>query len=219
MKIKIITVATREDEGLEKLKESCKKFNLDLEVLGMGTQWKGFGTKVILTGDYLNTLEGYTHFMFVDAYDVIIIGDNIEEKYKEFGEDAIVFSAEKCCWPKPDLAKDYPIYDIQWRYLNSGSYIAPIEKYLRLLDKNPPTYAMDDQLYFTELFLKGEDILLDTHCKLFQSIAFEHDTDFKLTDTYLINRDTNTRPLVLHGNGKTTMDKYHNLLKYGKTNE
>jgi len=70
---------------------------------------------------------------------------------------------------------------------------------------------MDDQLYFTNMYLSKElDCNLDTDCKIFQSIAFESKGDFSI-DGGLYNNITKRRPIILHGNGKTNLEPYYNL--------
>jgi hypothetical protein len=67
---------------------------------------------------------------------------------------------------------------------------------------------------------EGFPIKLDFSCKLFQSIAFDHDptrgdyplhltgyegTDFEIKDGLVVNKLTKSTPAVLHGNGQTPM--------------
>jgi hypothetical protein len=211
MNTKIITVATKDDIGLKKLKDSLGEEKL--EVVGLGSKWRGFGTKIIYLIKYLKTLQGYTHFIFVDAYDVIFLEQlyEIENRYHNSFAGKILFSTEKNCWPDPSLAEDYPDNPSRWKYLNSGAYIAPIKEFLELTDKYPIEYADDDQLYFTKLFLK-EDIKLDYDCQIFQSYSFVADDEFKTFRGRLINNITHTLPAIIHGNGKTDMSYIYNVL-------
>jgi hypothetical protein len=75
-----------------------------------------------------------------------------------------------------------------------------------------------------DAYLKAQEdgfpIKLDFGCKLFQSIAFDHDpklnghplhlngyegTDFEIKDGLVVNKLTKSTPAVLHGNGQTPM--------------
>lgn len=203
LKVKVITFATSPCKDLE---DSLIKFGYDYIIL-VGP-WKGFGTKVIETRKYLEQLSGYTHFIFVDAYDVIFIGplDKILEKYK----GGILFSAEKNCWPDQHLAGKYPKTDSAWKYLNSGSYMAPIAEFLELTERLFCNYEDDDQRYFTNIFLYGNDIQLDYNCEIFQSIAFCYEDELTITD-HLKNNWTNTLPVIIHGNGKADMTAIKNI--------
>ncbi len=203
LKVKVITFATSPCKDLE---ESLIKFGYDYEIL-TGT-WKGFGTKVIETLEYLKTLSGYTHFIFVDAYDVIFTAglDKILEKYK----GGILFSAEKNCWPDYDRDKEYPETESAWKYLNSGSYIAPIDEFIKLTDAFKIEYDHDDQRYFTDIFLGAGHIKLDYNCEIFQSIAFCYADEFTITD-HIKNNWTKSLPVIIHGNGKADMTAIKNL--------
>ena len=146
--------------------------------------------------------------MLVDGHDVIFCK---EFSPIEFSTDGF-FSAEKNCYPNPLLSAKYPKTPYEWRFLNSGSYIYNREKFIDLYERNIPFIGIDDQLYFTELFLKGENISLDTNCQLFQSIAFESEGDFSWFNQEFHNLKTDTYPTILHGNGKTDMRKIKNWL-------
>jgi len=204
MKIKVITVASQDHPRLDDLVRSAHRQGMDITVLK--EHWKGFGTKVIATAAYLRTLEGFTHFIFLDAFDTLFL-----HPVKEV-PDHILFSTEKHKWPNPNAP--YPPTDKVWAYLNSGSYCAPIKAYLGMIDRNPIEYADDDQEYFTKLYLKGEPIQLDTACETFQSYAFNCPDDFTITPDTIINNITNTEPAIIHFNGKCLEPKIYAMTKY-----
>lgn len=206
MKIKVISVGTQETSGLKAMRQSAIRHGMDLTVLGLGEPWRGFGMKIILTAEYLKTLEGYTHFIFIDAYDTLFLKPIITYP------GGIIFSTEKHKWPNPSAP--YPPTDKVWAYLNSGSYIAPVINFLEIVEKNPVKYEDDDQGYFTNLYLKGEPIELDTECALFQSYAFEQPGDFALSDGLLTNNITKTKPAIIHFNGKCQNQKIYNMIKF-----
>lgn len=206
MKVKVITVATQDNPGLQMLRRSLDRAGMDYVVLGLGEQWRGFGMKIILTRDYLRTLEGYTHFIFVDAYDTVFLKPITEY------QGGIVFSTEKNCWP--DYNAPYPASTKAFRYLNSGSYIAPIDEYLALVDQFPVDYADDDQRYFTNIYLKTDRIKLDTECRLFQSFAFTDASDLTIKHDRIINNYSQSEPAVIHFNGKCFDPKVYSMLQY-----
>ena len=211
-KIKVITVATADTPQLQALIRSAKRHGMDLTVLGLGENWQGFGMKVILTREYLKTLTGYTHFIFVDAYDTLFLKPVTEVP------DYILFSAEKGCWPDADKASEYPGISSQWKYLNSGTYSAPIDDYLFYTDNYPIVMADDDQRYFTNMFLKEKDIFINDNCTLFQSYAFAAEGDFSITDV-LTNNITGTQPAIIHFNGKCIEPKIYLMAEYSTLQE
>lgn len=221
MKTKVITVATNHTPELKRLQDSCTKNNINLEILGMNNSWLGFGSKIIWLKEYLQTLKNYTHFIFVDAYDVIFLDSlkNIELIYTDLYKDAIVFSTEKACWPDANLSLSYPNTTSEWKYLNSGSYMSPIKKFLETIDKYPIKFSDDDQRYFTNIFLNDSTIVLDYNCELFQSVAFEADDDFTLSPHNVFNNKTKSFPAIIHANGKTDLTKFYKLLEFEKLSD
>src|SRR6478752_3200455 len=207
-KIKVITVATQDNHGLQMLRKSLDLAGMDYTVLGMGEPWRGFGTKIILTRDYLRTLTGYTHFIFVDAYDTVFLKPITD------CEGGIIFSTEKNCWPDIDKAKEYPKTEGPFRYLNSGCYIAPIDVFLQLIDQFPVDYVDDDQRYFTNIYLMTDKIKLDTDCNIFQSYAFTDHNDLAIEPGKVINKHSQSEPAVIHFNGKCFDPKIYAMLEF-----
>ncbi len=213
-KIKVITVATQDTPHLQALIRSAKRCGMDLTVLGLGETWQGFGMKVIKTREYLKTLEGYTHFIFVEAYDTLFL------KHIAEVPGYLFFSAEKNCWPDADKAKEYPSSISPYRFLNSGVYSAGIKQYLELTEKYPVQMSDDDQRYFTNIYLneKADIIRLDDGCSLYQSYAYKADTDFTINET-LTNNITKTQPAIIHFNGKCHDEKIYKMAEYSTLQE
>ena len=94
--MKNITVATEKNVGYYRiLVESCKRNNIDLIVLGLGQEWKGFTMRFDLWMNYLNTLKDNEIVMINDAYDVVILqnSNTILNKFLKFNKK-IVLSGE-----------------------------------------------------------------------------------------------------------------------------
>ena len=215
MRIKCITVATQDTPHLQALIRSAKRCGMDLTVLGMGETWQGFGMKIILTRGYLKTLEGYTHFIFVDAYDTLFL------KHIDEVPDYPLFSTEKQCWPDASKAGQYPEGKTQWKFLNSGCYSSPIKKYLELVDRYPVQMSDDDQGYFTHIFLHQVigSYKIDYDCKLFQSFAFNTPGDFIIKNGQLTNNITQTQPAIIHFNGKCHDKTIYDMVEYSTLQE
>jgi hypothetical protein len=207
MRVKAITVYSHESPRLEALRLSAAKSGVEL--MAIQTSWKGFGTKIIELRNYLKTIQGeYTHFIFVDAYDTLFL------KYPQI-PDKILFSTEKHKWP--DVNAAYQETNEAWPYLNSGCYCAPIDAYLELTEKYPCEYDIDDQRYFTNIYLNDNKIELDTKCEIFQSYAFESEGDFTLNP--FKNNVNNTSASVIHFNGKCYNEYFYNMIKYATLND
>lgn len=222
MKVELITVATRSAPGLDILKRSVEHNGDQLTILGMGTEWKGFGTKIILLRDYLkDNSNNATHFIFTDAYDIIYLhsAKTIALKYLSHFDKCIVFSTEKACWPVPALQEQYPGWPGQWKYLNSGSFMGRVDMMNDFLQAVEIDWKIDDQLFYTKAFLldlmQGYGIIkLDYDCEIFQSVAFEHENDFAIhVGKGFMNQETRSYPSILHGNGRTDMTKFLKLVE------
>jgi len=219
-RIKVVTTASDPNHpGLKQFERSLKFFNVPYHIIIH--EWKGFGSKMIETYNYLKrNPDKLTHFVYADTYDSFVLGSmyDICDQIKDW--DAILFQAEKACYPKPELQPKYPTHSSQWKYLNGGGWVAPVDDFLRMVENDFPALDVNDQAWSTDQFLKYHDtgaIKLDYKCSIFQSIAFEHETDFTYlwqNDKYgnLINLETKSFPIIFHGNGHTPMEKIYALL-------
>lgn len=132
--------------------------------MGLGQEWKGGDVKRKPGGGFKvnlfkQALEPYKDdqdkiIVFTDAYDVIFLSDlrHIVEKFKTTGA-RILFSAEGFCWPREDLADQYPEVPKGKRYLNSGLYMGYASDLYKLLNYKTIQDDDDDQLFFTEAYL------------------------------------------------------------------
>lgn len=210
--MRIITVASKLDEqGLENLVDSLQKFGHDFDIIV--TDWRGFGTKLIEVYEYFRQNEDVNELIFVDAYDVLFLANakEIESKIKD--RTKILVSVEKGCWPDSSLASQYPETKSEWKYINSGTYYAPRELYMRMIENNPPQYTDDDQLYLTNEFLNNPDaFVLDYDCEVFQCHSFVAEDDYEYKEGRVFNLKTNSIPCIIHFNGKSDNSKVLKLL-------
>ena len=210
--MKLLTLAT--DAANKKLLDliaSSDKFGWNLEVIV--AEWRGFGTKLIETYNYLKKNPRITEFIFVDAYDVVALSSPQEaiEKIKDITK--MLISVEKNCWPDSSLASKYPKTDSEWKYINSGSYYSPSKLFIDMIEANPPLYIDDDQLWMTNQFLNNpNDKVLDYDCEVFQAYSFISDDDFGYENKRLQNLKTKSQPVLIHSNGKTDDTKVLDLL-------
>lgn len=238
MKTKVVTFTSAPNNyGHQQLTRSLEFWQVDYHVIN--EPWRGFGTKIIETAKYVETIKGeYTHFVFVDGHDTFFVlppkdfgfkrTDKIEQAAIEMGwMDSGLVSTEKACWPDPRLAGQYPIEETNsnWVFLNSGCYVFNIQFYLDMVARNPIDYQDDDQLYLTKIYLSEKSFDLDRECQLFQSIAFLDNNEFSVIRlngngrggrNVLHNKITNSLPMVVHNNGgnaKNPMEWIYNLIQ------
>lgn len=231
--LRVITVATNENDGLARLLQSARHSLFDVKVLGLGTGWKGGniakfpggGQKVRILKEYLETMNEKDDFLilFIDGYDVVFTDrkDRLIEEYRNIGSK-IVFGAEDFCWPLKHLEKQYPfVGPNEKRFLNSGAFIGPLSYIRKLISMADITDEDDDQLYYTKIFLdevlrKELDIALDKSSALFQNLfgaLSELELLFNETTGYLHNTRTNKNPIVIHGNGPIK-NQFNSLANY-----
>lgn len=167
-KFLLITVATEENDHLDRFRKSCEYFGIPYKILGLGQTWVGGeaengvlktfggGQKINLLRDELKgwpKLEDHI-IMFTDSYDVMLLQNpqKILQKFREFRRP-IVFSAEKICWPNPSLIDQYPASVTKYKFLNSGGFIGYADEIISLIN-NPIDDKDDDQLYYSERYLE-----------------------------------------------------------------
>ncbi len=92
--IKLITV-TSHPEHATTLIQSAKLHGWDLSVIQV--EWKGYGTKLVATYEYLKQHPELNRFVFCDAFDVVVMGGPEEFEKKCTAGQTFVCSAEKGC--------------------------------------------------------------------------------------------------------------------------
>lgn len=217
--IKLIATATNLNHGgLKELERSLNIFGWNYEIIN--GVYQAFGSKMVNAYEYAKATS-CSHLFIVDAYDVFMLGnmeqalEGIEELYGNL--DCIVFNAEKACWPYSNWAKDYPETDSPWKYLNGGAAFVKTDLFIKMFEENPIKHTDNDQVNLARIYLDKRDqynMKLDTDCKVFQSIAFEHEDDFELLDSNVnfINLVNMTTPIIIHANGRTSLNEIYKLL-------
>jgi hypothetical protein len=144
---------------------------------------------------------------FVDGYDVIQFGDldEIETKFKSFGDIDLVVSAEVFCWPSPWMAHLFPEVPTKYRFPNIGMYIGKWSALKKMLEWDTYRIAFDDQGYFHDFYLRQKliKVVQDHDCILFQNCVFVPWTEFEWHQRRPVNLEKGTRPCFFHFSGKS----------------
>lgn len=240
IRLQVVTVATKPVDGYERFMHSAELFHLDVEVVGMGQEWKGGdivqypggGHKINLLLPVVEQLkdQNNTVVMFVDSYDVVFTAgaDVILERFMDFN-CRVVFSAEGFCWPDQSLATKYPKVGLGKRFLNSGGFMGYAPELYSLMSNHSVEDTADDQLYYTKLYLDQDvrdrlSIRLDHRAHIFQNLNGAKDEValvMNANETYLKNSIYDTRAAVYHGNGpsKVYLNSLTNYVPRGWTEE
>lgn len=215
MKLKIVTILQQErrhEKGYRQLIQSLEHFDYDYHAINP-RPYRWYGDKLINTAAYVETIrDEYTHFLFLDGTDTFALAP--ESEIPVTFDDCILMSCEKALWPH--TAEKYRgNYDPQftWCFLNSGSYLAPIDLFLKMWNENKVDFRYDDQLWFHDRYNATPELfVLDRACFTFQSIAFQAEGEFEVIENKIFNQINQTLPIFIHGNGRTPMDWVYNLL-------
>ncbi|THD23896.1 Procollagen-lysine 2-oxoglutarate 5-dioxygenase [Fasciola hepatica] len=234
----VITVATERNDAFERFMRSAEIYGYDVKVLGMGSTWRGGdvaksvggGQKVRLLKEELeDKRNGDLLILFVDSYDVLFL-DTKEALLKAYGDFGakVVFGAEDFCWPQQSLADVYPtVKPGQKRFLNSGAFMGPASLLYEIVSALEIKDEDDDQLYYTKLFLNSDmrkslGMVLDHSATIIQNLnGALNEVEVRFTEEtgYLYNIKTNTKPIIVHGNGpiKVEFNSLGNYLAHSWT--
>lgn len=216
-------IGSDQTDGRLRFKEYCQLYGLNHRIIGDGVPWKmnmsqgpGGGQKVNILKRALAKEISKTNFetdiiIVSDTYDVIPLGspDIIIKKYQQLlnnggNPTAVIFSAEKYCWPNKELANNYPVLENKKlpRFLNSGGFIGTKQAIWNLLKDDQISDSSDDQGYWTHKYLKTSNIILDHKSEIFQTLGGSFDDiNINYRKSIIQNKLTGTEPCFLHGNG------------------
>lgn len=213
MKCKLITtVSDPTHPGWLTLRRSLDKFGWDYDICG--TEYHQFGSKMVNAYNYAKKTD-CTHLFIVDAYDVIALGTMQEALGKIPNKNIILFNAEINCWPYEQWAMLYPKVESRWKYLNGGMCFVEVERFCRMFEENPIGHNDNDQPLLARTLLRygsNYNMQLDTRCEVFQTLCGTTWDDFVFVDNRIINKETGTRPVLFHGNGRADMKPIIELL-------
>ena len=196
----------------------------------MGEEWKGGDIKYgVGGGQKINIMKrGIEQYkedenlvvIFTDAYDVIALEPPavVLKKFMDSGAK-VIFSAERSCWPMPDLEGQYPeVGENEERFLNSGAYMGYITDLYDIIHMAEIDDTYDDQLYYTWLFLNEPTrnkhrMRLDTRSDIFlnmngllDEMKMEQSADGEGRVEWVVTKPaTSSRPSFIHANGPTKL--------------
>jgi len=222
----VLTSIYQEFWGTEEFRKSVDRIGLPLHNAWQKPgRFTGHGDT--LRYDYEALLElknSYSHVIYADGADSLFL--------KAFEvPDVIIYSTEKAVWPPtPAMNQAWLNYYKQiyqpinnghtspWKFLNGGGWCGPIPLLIEFFERyglNKYRGDINGQGEQAFAFLKATSdnfpIFLDTQCNIFQTTGFEYPGDFQYDENGFKNLITGTEPCILHGNGRTLMDKFYKL--------
>lgn len=191
-----------------RLRNSATRLGWRVEI-AYESEWRGLGRKFkgLVEAGRSATARGSTHAVCVDGYDVIALGgpDEFADAMEPFADAAVVFAAEKACFPDGSLAPRYPTTTNPWRFLNA-QFVVRAGEFDRLAAERCRDDE-DDQLFLTRRFLDAGVGVLDYDGRVVQTVAHCHPWRdwFGVAGGRVVNKLTGSRPLFVHGNGRTDL--------------
>jgi hypothetical protein len=214
----IVTVATDSKFYFEYLKESCKKFGKELEILGYKQKWLGYNWKFNLMNDYLKKINPTDIVVFVDGYDVVCLRklDNLVKKFFEIKKREkckIIVGHDKVMFFSGEIFQNLHFGKCKDTFLNSGSYIGTASDLLEILNnmsKMNSDNKADDQVLMTKYCnLKNDEVYIDVKNEIFIVLSNpfnDVDQEFKLINNEIVYKDGN-KPFFFHGPASTYLDE------------
>ena len=224
-KLQIVTVATHKLGYLEQLIESCKRAGTELKILGLGDKWEGFFTKLKLMHDFLSSVEPSTIIVFIDAYDVIMLGnvDELLQRYLAFNKPIVLGVETKNSWFKWNVEKFY-FGTYKEEIINTGGYMGRAGFLLEMC-KNFGDHE-NDQIYLNRLARENKnwfekhtaldmdgDIFYNATCDSFLGHLHIKSCNIGLNFTNgMLCKEDGIQPIFLHGPGGIDISPYMNML-------
>ncbi|SRR6184192_996768 len=206
--IKLITVTNRPDHATTLLRSA--------ELHGWSTacietEWRGFGTKLIETYNYLVSHTEVERFVFADAFDVVVMGTP-EEFESKLPECRMLASAERGLWPPTmEIYRDkYRHTEQGFDFINSGLYYAQSDSFIEIMESEPPFYESDDQEWMNMRYLDGADIDIDNYQTVFNSHSHMHEGDYRYNGRVEI---MGNHPVFVHKNGRSEDHRLDELVR------
>lgn len=229
MSVPVVCVSSHEPQQdyyrFGAFKRSLARFKCDPVVLGFGEPWQGLMTKPNHFMAWLRAghCAPDDRVILVDCWDVIFCEspEFVSERCRHLFGDAVVFNAEKACWPLAELAVHFEDQGTPWRYLNGGVMCGPAGRLLAMFESmNLESYGFDRVDEATGLRIEPNDavplvmtfvnqpvpVVVDGKCQVMQSFSACSADEFDITSLGVVNKLTGTVPAILHFNGASKND-------------
>jgi hypothetical protein len=218
----IITYIYAPNERTKQTIDSFQRFGYEVAIVRDDSHRGNGGVLRQLYECYQRASGGHETFVYADAAD-----SYCQRKFEEL-KDYILYSTEKACYPRTEIATHYKPVPSPWKYLNGGGYGGPVKLILEFFERYGLTKHPGDcngqheqMMAYLQAEKEGFPIKLDTQCEIFQTMAFADPCEFEIVTTfggfrehlldessppkYLKNKITDTVPGILHFNGLTDM--------------
>src|SRR5690349_21277015 len=179
MNFKVLTVVSdTNNDGHRQLIRSLQYFGYEYDIMIKPFQ---FGGQMKHVYEWCKSNWGWV--LYTDGWDTFALS-NKEEILSKIPEGIkMVFSGEKNCYPLRETAKLYPSCDTEWQYVNGGNFLVQADFFCHMFEDgtHEKVHERNDQQWLAEQYIKRHkdgNVMLDSRCDIFQTIAFENTWDF-----------------------------------------
>ena len=229
MKLIVLSTSNNLIDGQQKpLEDSLIKHGYDYDIFLYGFI---FGEQYRVIKTWVDQYKGdATHCLYTDAFDTLALGPpneviarfcsiQLTDIFNGREKTKMIIGVEKACFPNDERDKyhrteNYPESPTAWKYINGGGCIFEIEYFKELCNQHPfNNERMMDPDWLAELYLSHPDqIKLDYQCSIFQCLAHSNpEEEWIIEDNRIRNVATKTKPIFIHGNGRTNMEWVRNI--------
>lgn len=207
--MRVLTWCNQIDERSELLFASARHFNIDVEPIGLGKEYRGGVSKIEWLRDWLQeNCSGRfddTIICVTDAFDCVWLRSPSDMVQSWIGADVqpIVYAGEK--WYRkrpPDFQEHFDERgDSIYRYPNCGCVFSPTSTLSMLLDTVVVDANSTEQWHMTKAIAESDFTSIDERCDLFWCCAGQWRQVPKLArieNGRLTNIKTGGQPYVLH---------------------
>ena len=213
MKLAVITAAHKPYSGAL-MERSARRVGIEVFRFAEYQEWpKDYRVGKLIDGarSIAGLPANVTHVMGTDSSDTLFLasGEQIVHTYEAirdgYEEPFVLISAEKNCYPKPELAPQFVARArTPWHFLNSGAWITRREEAEAAMLEAAGYAEYCDQLCWSLAHLAQKlslTVHLDQECCVFQSMYLADPDELSVSSGRLYNRTTWTWPCHAHWNG------------------
>jgi len=152
------------------------------------------------------------HFVFTDAFDFLFVGTKEELDEAVLPYDLILTTDREdvngCPWPKPGLKSDYDLIrkaTSPWCFINGSGPAGTGEAIAKAIQFGFNSFPFPewatDQMFWTQLYLRGYSCELDMDCSITQSLYNRKDNELGIVGDRFTNGITGKKPQFIHATG------------------
>ena len=217
--IAVVVGISKRAGTFDKYEAQLQKAGIPLHIEPMAAEWANnnlgdLNLKIASLRRLLPKLRDYRKLILTDGWDMLFYGTREELIAKTL--DDVLLSAERVCWPEPELAPRCFDTGTEWRYVNGGG-MAGSHEALTAWTEALAAYAPEhgefvDQRLLNRLRVQNSHLAnIDSTTKLFYTMTRESG-QLEVRDGRPYNRFTGEYPNFIHHCAKLLPDKFLKMM-------